>query len=72
MNKWGFVVSKIDCQTLMKLSFLDICIWCAHHFKPFPGLKCMAGSEWSKFSVKLVNINFVFEALWMLALHLHT
>ena len=37
MNKFGFVASKIDCRALMELWLIGICIWCAHHFKPFLG-----------------------------------
>ena len=47
----------------MELSFIDICIWCAHHFKLFRGLKCTAVPIRSEKFFKPVNINFALEAL---------
>ena len=48
VNKFGLVASKTDCQALMELLFIDICIWCAHHFMPFLGLNCTTDPDWSK------------------------
>ena len=44
---------RVCCQQSQSLrihrSFVDVCIiCCARHLKPFPGLNCMAGSDWSK------------------------
>ena len=34
------------------------CLLTFVYFKPFPGLKCMAGPDWSKKFVKPMNIDF--------------
>ena len=71
MNKFGFVASEIDCRALMELSFVDICIWCVHHFKPFPELNGTVGPDWSKKCSKPMNISFAFEPLPRLALFIY-
>ena len=38
------------------------------YFKPFPGLKCTAGPDWSKKFVRPMNMDFAFRALRKLAI----
>ena len=61
-----FVASEADCSALMGsyrlLTFA--------YFKPFPGLKYMAGPDWSKRFVKPMNINCI-KTLQKLAIFLY-
>ena len=54
VNKCEFVASEANRKVLMgsyrSLTFA--------YFKPFPGLKYVAGPDWSKKFVNLMNINF--------------
>ena len=54
VDECELVASEADCRALLGsyrlLTFA--------YFKPFLGPKCMAGPDWSKKSVKTMNINF--------------
>ena len=62
VNECELVASEVNRLGFVELLFVDVCIWCAHHLKPFPRLNCRASSAWSKQFFKLMNIDFAFKA----------